>query len=116
MVTVFKLRLLSELHYGISGSMERSKDVEEPTSLSDIQVEKVLICFMKEAINGNLKLIDQDGWEKFEVLRVSAKARLKWGIDMCIQILTNANLKNKNRAKLLEERNTGNVCKTSIIS
>ena len=108
MVTALKLWLLSELHYGISGSMERSKDVEEPTSLSDIQVEKVLICFMREVFNGNLKLIDQDGWEKFEVLRVSAKARLKWGIDMCIQILTNANLKNKNRAKLLEERNAGN--------
>ena len=82
--------------------MENSKEIGHQPMLSDIQVEKVLICFMREVFNSNLKLIDQGGWEKFEVLRVSAKARLKWGIDMCIQILNHANLKNKTKAKLLE--------------
>ena len=97
------------LIHDIIENMEKLKEPEQQALLSDIQVEKVLICFMREVFNSNLKLIDQDGWEKFEVLRVSAKARLKWGIDMCIQILNNANLKNKSRAKLLEERNAGKL-------
>ena len=66
-------------------------------SLNDIQMEKVLICFLREVVSGELKCIDQTGWESFEVLRVSANARLRWGIDICIQMLQAANLDVKNR-------------------
>ena len=63
--------------------------------LSDIQVQRVLVCFLKEVFNGNLKLIDQTGWEEFEVLRVSATARQNWGLDLCMQMLYAANRKIK---------------------
>ena len=66
-------------------------------SLNDFQIEKVLLCFLKEVFSGDLKFIDQTGWENFEVLRVSANARLRWGIDICIQMLQAANLDLKNR-------------------
>ena len=59
--------------------------------LTDNQVEKVLVCFLREVFRGNLKLIDQRGWDNFEVLRVSANARQRWGLDMCIQMLFTAN-------------------------
>ena len=64
--------------------------------LSDHQVEKVLICFLKEVFSGNLRSIDQKGWDNFEGLRVSANARLRWGMDMCVQMLQNANQNIKN--------------------
>ena len=90
----------------ILGRMENSNENDTQILLTDIQVEKVLICFMRETFNNDLKLINQSGWEKFEVLRISARARLKWGIDMCIQILNNANLRNKNRVKQLDAKNS----------
>ena len=90
----------------ILGRMENSNENDTQILLTDIQVEKVLICFMRETFNNDLKLINQSGWEKFEVLRISARARLKWGIDMCIQILNNANLRNKNRFKQLDAKNS----------
>ena len=68
--------------------------------LSDIQVQRVLICFLKEVFNGNLKLIDQRGWEEFEVLRVSANARQNWGLDLCMQMLYAANRKIKDQNKM----------------
>jgi hypothetical protein len=66
-------------------------------SLNDVQMEKVLICFLREVFSGDLKFINQTGWDNFEVLRVSANARLRWGIDICIQMLQAANLNLKNR-------------------
>ena len=82
--------------------MESSKSNEQ-LLLNDVQIEKVLICFLREVLRGDLKSIDQTGWENFEVLRVSAKARLKWGIDMCVQMLQAANTNMKIRKNSIDK-------------
>ena len=67
----------------------------------NIQVEKVLICFLREVFSGDLGQIDQKGWDNFELLRVSPKARIRFGTDICIQMLhkANDNLKSKVKEK-----------------
>jgi len=79
--------------------MESFKESE--TLLTNIQVEKVLICFLREVFNGDLGQIDQKGWDNFELLRVSPKARIRFGTDICIQMLhkANDNLKSKVKEK-----------------
>ena len=74
---------------------------ESGTLLTNIQVEKVLICFLREVFNGDLGLINQKGWDNFELLRVSPKARIRFGTDICIQMLhkANNNLKSKHKEK-----------------
>ena len=72
--------------------------------LTDHQVEKVLVCFLREVYSGNLRLIDQRGWENFEVLRVSSKARQRWGLDMCMQLLYRANCNIKDKLALNDGR------------
>ena len=79
--------------------MESFKESE--TLLTNIQVEKVLICFLREVFSGDLGQIDQKGWDNFELLRVSPKARIRFGTDICIQMLhkANDNLKSKVKEK-----------------
>ena len=74
---------------------------ESGTLLTNIQVEKVLICFLREVFSGDLGQIDQKGWDNFELLRVSPKARIRFGTDICIQMLhkANDNLKSKFKEK-----------------
>ena len=73
---------------------------QEISNLSEFEMKNVLNCFLKEVFNGDLKIIDQTGWDNFEVLRVSANARLRWGIDICIQMLQAANNNLKNHRQL----------------
>ena len=74
---------------------------ESGTLLTNIQVEKVLICFLREVFNGDLGQINQKGWDNFELLRVSPKARIRFGTDICIQMLhkANNNLKSNHKEK-----------------
>ena len=79
---------------------------ESGTLLTDIQVEKVLICFLREVFSGDLGQIDQKGWDNFELLRVSSKARLRFGTDICIQMLHKANDNSKSKFKDKEQHIT----------